>query len=302
VALFDPDSGPSNDQKSWENCTENGYRSPYFFVKEKNMDETAAVILEQAEAAPVPAPAVSTEQAPTMTLSCYGGKLTREQLSSVPTPRATATHKPIAHIEVVEKLIEALSFRQIGVVREEYAVSADGMKMFGVMDLTSGFQGCRFAIGLRNSHDKSFRLSCTVGLRVFVCENLAFHGEYTPVLAKHSKNFLLEDSLAVGVDRIQRNFGPLQQQVEQWQSTQLSDPSAKLLIYQAFIEEEAGFPKHLARRVHELYFRPIHVEFQARTMWSLSNAFTSAFKELEPIPQYRATAKLAGFLQSIQPS
>jgi len=26
----------------------------------------------------------------------------------------------------------------------------------------------------------SFRLSCTVGLRVFVCENLAFHGEYTP--------------------------------------------------------------------------------------------------------------------------
>jgi hypothetical protein len=54
--------------------------------------------------------------------------------------------------------------------REEYAVSSDGMRMFGVMDLTSGFEGCRFAIGLRNSHDKSFRLRCTVGLRVFVCE------------------------------------------------------------------------------------------------------------------------------------
>ena len=40
---------------------------------------------------------------------------------------------------------------------------------------------------------------------------------------------------------------------------------------------------------------------QARTMWSLSNAFTSAFKELEPIPQYKATAKLAGFLQSVRP-
>ena len=26
--------------------------------------------------------------------------------------------------------------------------------------------------GLRNSHDKSFRLSCTVCLRIFVCENL----------------------------------------------------------------------------------------------------------------------------------
>ena len=35
------------------------------------MDETAAAILEQAEAAPVSAPAVSTEQGPTMTL-CRG--------------------------------------------------------------------------------------------------------------------------------------------------------------------------------------------------------------------------------------
>jgi hypothetical protein len=31
-------------------------------------------------------------------------------------------------------------------------------------------------------------------------------------------------------------------------------------------------------------------------MWSLSNTFSSAFKEMEPIPQCKATAKLAGFL------
>ena len=30
---------------------------------------------------------------------------------------------------------------------------------------------------------------------------------------------------------------------------------------------------------------------QPRTMWSLSNAFTSAFKELDPIPQYKATGE-----------
>jgi hypothetical protein len=33
-------------------------------------------------------------------------------------------------------------------------------------------------------------------------------------------------------------------------------------------------------------------------MWSLSNAFTSAFKELDPIPQFKATAKLGGFLEA----
>jgi hypothetical protein len=39
-------------------------------------------------------------------------------------------------------------------------------------------------------------------------------------------------------------------------------------------------------------------EFQPRTMWSLSNAFTSAFKELDAIPQFRAAAKLGSFLEN----
>jgi hypothetical protein len=76
------------------------------------------------------------------------------------------------------------------------------MEMFGVIDLETSFDGCRFAIGIRNANNKRFRLSCTVGLRVFVCYNLAFQGDYSPVLAKHSKNFSLEDSLSVGVDRM----------------------------------------------------------------------------------------------------
>jgi hypothetical protein len=31
-------------------------------------------------------------------------------------------------------------------------------------------------------------------------------------------------------------------------------------------------------------------EFRSRTIWSLSNAFTSAFKELDHIPQFKANA------------
>ena len=51
-------------------------------------------------------------------------------------------------------------------------------------------------------------------------------------------------------------------------------------------------PRHLARKLNELYFTPQHQEFESRTTWSLSNAFTYAFKELDPIPQFLATAKL----------
>jgi hypothetical protein len=56
------------------------------------------------------------------------------------------------------------------------------------------------------------------------------------------------------------------------------------------------FPK-TALTVHDLYFEPEYEEFRARTIWSLSNAFTSAFEELDLIPQFKATAKLREFLE-----
>jgi hypothetical protein len=90
----------------------------------------------------------------------------------------------------------------------------------------------------------------------------------------------------------------MRRQVENWRAQQLSTAAAKLTIYRAFIEGDLDVPKHLARRVHELYFTPERPAFESRTMWSLSNAFTSAFKELDPIPQFRATARLGRFLQA----
>ena len=228
---------------------------------------------------------------------CGSSKITREELKVIPTPPASLTHQPIPHSEVVGALSETLSFRQISVVREEYAVSGDGMKMFGVLDLETTFNGCRFSVGVRNSNDKSMRLALTVGYRVLVCDNMAFYGDFTPVLAKHTKHLSLVDILAVGVDRMQRNFEPMRKQVEAWKGTRLQDEAAKLVIYRAFVEGELDVARHLARRVHDLYFNPQVEEFTPRTTWSLSNAFTSAFKELDPIPQFKATAKLGPFLE-----
>jgi hypothetical protein len=45
-------------------------------------------------------------------------------------------------------------------------------------------------------------------------------------------------------------------------------------------------PRHLDKKVHELYFNP-------------ENAFTNAFKELEPISQHKATGKLADFFAKV---
>ena len=117
------------------------------------------------------------------------------------------------------------------------------------------------------------------------------------MLAKHSKSFALIDCVSVGVDRMQRNFDPMRKQVEAWQRSELTDVTAKVVIYEAFVEGKVEAPMHLARTVHDLYFEPKYEEFQPRTIWSLSHAFTSAFKEPEPISQFKATAKLSEFLE-----
>ena len=43
---------------------------------------------------------------------------------------------------------------------------------------------------------------------------------FTPV---HTKNFNLDDTLPVGVNRIQRNLESMQRQVESWHQTQITD-------------------------------------------------------------------------------
>ena len=62
------------------------------------------------------------------------------------------------------------------------------------------------------------------------------------MLAKHSKSFSLIDCISVGVDRMQRNFEPMRKQVEAWQRSELTDVTAKVVIYEAFVEGKLEAP------------------------------------------------------------
>jgi len=232
----------------------------------------------------------------TLIAHCGTRKISRQELQEIPTPAGTATHQPVPHFRIVEALLETLAFRHLNVIKDEYAVSPDGMRMFGVMDLEREFSGVRFSVGLRNANDKSMRLALTVGYRVMVCDNMAFMGDFTPVMHKHTRRLDLIDVISIGVDKIQRNFEPLENQITTWQGRSLEDTAAKLVLYEAFVEGKLQAPKSLLPVVHREYFNPEHEQFQPRTLWALSNAFTSAFKKLKPVRQFQATAKLGNFL------
>jgi hypothetical protein len=123
------------------------------------------------------------------------------------------------------------------------------MKLFGVLDLAVSGSDFRFSIGLRNANDKSMRFGMVSGIRVFVCDNMAFNGEFFAIQAKHTKRFDIMDSIALGLDRIQRNFKLITEQIDRWKANQLSDDRAKAIIFDAFIGKKLDAPQHMAKVV-----------------------------------------------------
>jgi hypothetical protein len=84
----------------------------------------------------------------TSTLIGYAGRTVgREELALVPTPPATESHRPVPHHEIVKALIETGFATSES--STEYAASPDGIRAFGVLDLATEMEGCRFSIGLR---------------------------------------------------------------------------------------------------------------------------------------------------------
>ena len=221
--------------------------------------------------------------------------INRSALRHLPVPPSTETFQPIPHYSLVEQIHESLSYRRLQVVREEFAVSPDGMKLFGLIELNVEYSGVRFAIGLRNSNDKSMRVGLVAGYRVMVCENKMLTGDFNPLLAKHSKNFNLIDALSVAVDRIQRNIGGVEKSIEFKKNYRLDEETARNMIYRAFLIDK--FPMSLMRLLHQEFFvAPSYEEFKPKNLWSLENAFTNCFKKLKPVQQFEATAKLGKFL------
>lgn len=226
---------------------------------------------------------------------CGASRMNRGELLGLPMPEETGTFKPISHYFLVQAVEEALAFRHISITKEEFAVTPDGMKFFAVLQVNAQYEGVNFAIGLRNANDKSMRLGVVAGYKVTVCDNLSFAGEYKPMLAKHSKNLDLTESISIAVDRLQRGWKPIREMIDFKRNYALSDGKARDMLYQLFTD--AKLPVSLFRTTHkEFFIKPSYDEFRPKTLWSLENAVTTSIKKLQPISQYENTAKLGKFI------
>src|SRR4029453_14861576 len=125
----------------------------------------------------------------------------REGLKALVTPPATDTWTPIPHYDLVLALEGQLKARGISIVKEQFAVQA--AKLFGAID--TDYQVTEeggAAIGIRTANDKSLALQLAIGYRVFICDNMAFHGDLIALKQKHTATLALPTEFATGIGRL----------------------------------------------------------------------------------------------------
>lgn len=211
-----------------------------------------------------------------MTLMLHAGAnaVSYDDLRAVITPPGTDTHVPIPHNELVEMVRYTLGYFGHEIAEETHAITPDGSRYFGLMSLRSPYGDYCDAVGLRNSHDKSFPIGIAFGSRVFVCDNLALLGEHI-IKRKHTvkakrelPGLVTEIVQPLQAQRIAQNTKLLH-----YQATPLNDAQADHVILDMYRQDIIGVQR--IGDVVEQWERPTH-DWGDKSVWRLFNAATYA--------------------------
>jgi hypothetical protein len=249
-----------------------------------------------------------------------GGQTANEgDVRAVATPGPTDTHFPIPHETLLDEARRLVASHDLTIVNEGHALAHKGDRYFGLMEVapaapslaralaitdgashTDGLIKPDFAtiIGLRNSHDKAFSAGLCVGSQVFVCDNLAFSGEVT-MRRKHSRHILrdLPALLEAAMGKLMGMRAHQDLRIQAYKDTEIDNRTAHDLMVRGM---RAGVvPSSKLTKVVDEWERPSHEDFEARTTWSLFNAFTEVLKSRGQIwDKPRFTQALHGLMDS----
>jgi hypothetical protein len=222
--------------------------------------------------------------------------VTRAELMTIPPPPGTPTWRPIAHGDLLVAVERQLVARGIGILGQKFAIQREGARLFAVLDLSLENTGefCA-AMGIRTANDRSMALEIAVGIKVFVCDNLAFAGDLIALRRKHTAKFDLDADIARAIGRYEAHLLAFQRSIAGIRETPLADQHANALICEAFRREI--LPVRYFKRVTDTYFdpTPTMTDVHPRTLWGLHNAFSRAIREMAPATAFQATTELGKF-------
>lgn len=223
--------------------------------------------------------------------------VTREQIAALPPVQGTDSFKPIPHIELIVGLESVLNSRGIqiaetnqGLKKEQFAIGKGGYRLFGTMDLTlNGIGGTCASLGLRTANNKTMALQMIAGLRVFVCDNMAFSGDTIMLKRRHTSGLDLMPELFGAMDKYEQHYRKLKGEVDLLKTFEMTEQQAKIILHDVFAQQV--MPVRFLPTVSEEYFaeEQRHEEFAPRTAWSLLNAFTEVAKAMPLTTRIKAT-------------
>ncbi len=235
-------------------------------------------------------------------LHAGGKQASYEALAEVEVPPATRTWVPIKHTTVLDTAVGTLKDAGYAVAKQRLALSANGTRFFGVLDLTNELTQdgiVTLAVGIRSSYDKTFPLGFVAGTRVFVCDNLAFAADLM-VKRKHSLHGAVHFSndIANAVMKLGSFQENEAKRITVMQETPLTDERAESLMLRACLAKKIVAQRQLPA-VWTEWREPRHEIFQPRTAWSLLNAFTATLRRMQdrnPADLARRTMRLHALL------
>lgn len=224
-------------------------------------------------------------------LHCGAQAVERQALDFVETPKPTPTWHPVPHLRFIEQVERALSASRLEIVNQAHALSHEGDRYFGLIQVKRGREfsdyGC--VLGLRNSHDKRFPVGLVAGAQVFVCDNLSFSGEIK--LARKHTRFIERDLPRLttqSIGRLQEKWHHQEQRIDRYMGYTIDDRDAHDLMVRAV--DVGVCPVTILPKVVQEWREPRHHVFRERTVWSLFNGFTEALKGNLPMLPNRTQA------------
>lgn len=156
-------------------------------------------------------------------------------LRTLTTPEPTATHYPLPHFEMVRMVTYALNYLGHEISKQEFGITPDGARFYGVLTLKSDHNEYADMVGLANSHNRTVPISLGFGSRTFVCDNSAFASEVV-CKRKHTLNSKRElpGIIMSMVEPLRDQRIRQQQMFEMYRGTSISDGEADQLIMQMF--------------------------------------------------------------------
>ena len=122
-------------------------------------------------------------------------------VQAMPAPEWTDTWHPVRHGLIVSALNNACLMEGIEIKKREYSINEIGSRMFGVWNLNMGNGAMNYALGFRNSTDKTMVVGITAGTNVLVCDNLCFSGDFI-AFRKHTSGLDEEELYQIAVEAV----------------------------------------------------------------------------------------------------